>query len=57
MDVTSECKVEGIDDSGLRNNRGVIIIEGSVNLIVAREGVGRSEFSTWKDSPDDVKVL
>ena len=55
--MTSESKVEGIDDSGLRNDGGVIIIEGSVNLIVARESVGRSEFSTWEDFPDDVKVL
>ena len=55
--MTSESKVEGIDDSRFRNNRGIIVIEGSVNLIVTREGVGRSEFSTWEDFPDDVKVL
>ena len=55
--MTSESKVEGVDDSGHRNNRGIIIIEGSVNLIVTREGVGRSKFGTWEDFPDDVKVL
>ena len=55
--MSGEGKVEGVNYGGFRNNRGVIIIEGSVNLIIARESISRSEFSTREDLPDDVEVL
>ena len=55
--MTSESKVEGIDDSGLRNNRGVIIIKGSVDLVVTGECIGGGELGTRENFPDDVEVL
>ena len=55
--MSSKSKIEGVDYGRFGNNRGVIIVEGSVNLIIARESVGRSEFSTREDLPDDVEVL
>ena len=33
-------EVEGVNYGGFRNNRGVVIIEGSVDLVIVREGVG-----------------
>ena len=55
--MAGEGEVEGINYGGFRNNGGVIIVEGSVDLVIARESIGGSEFSARKDLPDDVKVL
>ena len=55
--MTGKSKIEGIDYGGFGNNGGVVIIEGSVDLIITRESVGRSESSTREDLPDDVEVL
>ena len=55
--MAGEGKIEGINYGWFRNNGGVIIVEGSVDLVIARESVGRSEFSARKDLPDNVKVL
>ena len=57
MDVAGKGEIEGIKDGGFRNNGCVIVVEGSVDLVIARESIGRSEFSARKDFPDDVKVL
>ena len=50
-------EIEGINDGGFGDDGGIVIVEGSVDLVVAREGVGGGEFSTWENLPDDVKVL
>ena len=55
--MTGKSKIEGVDDSGLGNNRGVTIIKGGVYLSIAGEGVGGSELSTREDFPGDVEVL
>ena len=55
--MAGKSKIEGVDDSGFGNNRGVTVVEGGVYLSVAGEGVGRSELSTREDFPDNVEVL
>ena len=57
LDVTGKSKIKSIDHGGFGNNRGVIIIGRSVNLIIAGESVSGSEFSTREDLPNDVEVL
>ena len=57
LDVAGEGEVEGINYGGIGNNRCIVIVEGSVHLVVAREGIGGGEFSTRKNLPDNVKVL
>ena len=55
--MVDEGEVEGINYGRIGNNRCIVIVEGSVHLIVAREGISRGEFSTRENLPDDVKVL
>ena len=55
--MAGEGEVEGINDGGFRDDRGVVIVKGSVDLVVVRESVGGSEFSTRENFPDDVEVL
>ena len=55
--MASEGEIEGINHGGFRNDGGIVIVEGSVNLVIAREGVGGGEFGTREDFPDDVEVL
>ena len=50
-------EIEGINDCGFGDDRGVVIVKGSVDLVVAREGVGGGEFGTRENLPDDVEVL
>ena len=57
LNVAGECKIEGINHGGFRDDGGVVIVEGSVDLVVAGEGIGGGEFGTRKNSPDDVEVL
>ena len=53
----SESKVKGVDDDRFRNDRGVNIIQGSINGVMAREGVSWDHFGIREDFPDDIKVL
>ena len=55
--MAGEGKVEGVDYGGCRDDRGVVIVKRSVDLVVARESVGGSEFSTRENFPNDVEVL
>ena len=55
--MTGKSKVKSVDYGRFGNDRGVVIIEGSVDLIIARESVSGSEFGTREDLPDDVKIL
>ena len=57
LNVAGEGEIEGVNYGGFGDNGGVIIVEGSVDLVIVRESVGRSKFSARKDFPDDVKVL
>ena len=50
-------EIEGVNDCGFGNDRGVVIIGGSIDEIIARKSVSRGEFSTGEDFPNDVKVL
>ena len=57
MDVTGKSEIESIDNCGFRDNSGIGIVGGGVDLVVAGKGVSRSEFGTWENLPNDVKVL
>ena len=55
--MAGEGEVEGVNYCGFGNNGGIVIVKGSVDLVIAREGVGGGEFSTREDFPDNVEVL
>ena len=57
LNVAGKGKIEGINDGRFRDDGGVVIVEGSVNLVVAGEGVGGGKFGTRENFPDDVEVL
>ena len=57
MDMSSEGEVESINYCGFGNDSGVVIIGGSIDLIIARESVSGSEFSTREDLPNNIKIL
>ena len=57
LNVAGECKIEGINNGGFGDDGGIVIVEGSVDLVVAGESVGGGEFSTRENLPDDVEVL
>ena len=50
-------KIEGVDYGRFGDDGGIIIVKGSVDLVVAGEGVGGGKFGTRKNFPDDVEVL
>ena len=50
-------KVEGVDHGRFRDNGCIIIVKGSIDLVVAGEGVGGGELGTRENLPDDVEVL
>ena len=55
--MAGEGEIEGINHGGFRNDGGIVIVEGSVDLTIAREGIGGGKFSTREDFPNDVEVL
>ena len=57
LDMTGKGKIEGVNDGGFRDDGGIIIVKGSIDLVVAGEGVGRGEFGAREHFPDDVEVL
>ena len=57
MDVTGEGEVQGANDRGFRDDSNVGIVRGGVDLVVARESISGSEFGTWENLPNDIKVL
>ena len=57
LNVAGEGEIEGVNHGGFGNNGGVVIVEGSVDLTIAREGIGGGKFSTREDFPNDVEVL
>ena len=50
-------KIESTNDGRFGDNGGIIIVKGSIDLVVAGEGVGGGEFGTGENFPDDVEVL
>ena len=57
LNMAGKGEIEGINDGGFGNDGGIVIVEGSVDLVVAREGVGGGKFGTGENFPDDVEVL
>ena len=55
--MSGEGKVEGVNYGGFRNDGGIVIVEGSVDLVIVREGVGGGKFGARENFPDDVEVL
>ena len=55
--MAGESKVQGVNYGGCRDDRGVVIVKRSVDLVIARESVGGGEFSARENLPDDVEVL
>ena len=57
LNVAGKGKIEGTNYGRLRDDGGIVIVEGSVDLVVAGEGIGGGEFGTGENFPDDVEVL
>ena len=57
LNVAGKGKIESTNYGRFRDNGGIVIVEGSVDLVVAGEGVGGGEFGTRENVPDDVEVL
>ena len=57
LNVAGECKIEGTNYGWVGDDRGIVIVEGSVDLVVAGEGIGGGKFSTRENFPDNVEVL
>ena len=55
--MAGECEIEGIDNRWFWNDGGVGIVRGGVDLVVMREGIGRSKFGSRKNFPNNIKVL
>ena len=55
--MTGEGEVQGANDRGFRDDSNVGIVRGGVDLVVARESISGSEFGTWENLPNDIKVL
>ena len=55
--MAGEGEIEGINYGGFRDDRDVVIVKRSVDLVVARESISGSEFSTRENFPDNVEVL
>ena len=51
-----EGEVEGINNDQVRDNRGVLVVEGGILGVFAREGVSRAHLSTRSDNPFNVEV-
>ena len=57
MDVSGEGEIEGVDNCRFRNDGGVVIIGGGINLSIVGKSVSRGEFCTREYLPDDIEVL
>ena len=55
--MTSEGKVECLDDYWVGNDGGVDIIGGGVDGVSTGEGISGGHFGTRKNLPEDIKVL
>ena len=55
--MSSKGEVESINHCRFGNDSSVVIIGGSIDLIIARERVSGSEFSTREDFPNNIEVL
>ena len=53
----SRSEVQGVDNHWFGNNRGVDIIQGSINEVVTRQGIRGGHLGTRKDFPNYIKVL
>ena len=52
-----EGEIQGADDRGLWDDSNVSIVRGGVDLVVVRESISGSEFGTWENLPNNIKVL
>ena len=57
LNVAGKGKIESTNYGRFRDNGGIIIVKGSVDLVVAGEGVGGGKFGTRENFSDDVEVL
>ena len=57
LDVTGKSKIKSIDNCGFWDNSGIGIFGGGVNLVIVGKGISGGEFGTWKNFPNDIKVL
>ena len=57
MDVAGKGEIKSVVDCRFWDNGGIGIVGGGVNLVVAGKGVGRGNFGTWENLPDNIKVL
>ena len=55
--MTGKGEIKSIDNHRFRDNSGVGIVGGGVDLIIAGKGVSRSEFGTRENFPDNIEVL
>ena len=55
--MTGEGEIKSIDDCRFWNDGGISIVGRGVDLVVAGKGIGRGEFGTQENFPNDIKVL
>ena len=57
MDMVGESEIESVDDCRIRDDGGISVVGGGVNLVVAGKSVGGSKFGARENFPDNIKVL
>ena len=55
--MAGESEIESIDDCRIRDNGGISIVGGGVNLVIAGKSVGGSKFGARENLPDNIEVL
>ena len=55
--MAGESEIESIDDCRIRDDGGISVVGGGVNLVVVGKSVGRSKFGTRENLPDNIEVL
>ena len=57
LDVAGQCEIKGVDNHRVRKDRSISVVCRGVEMILAKESVGRSHASARGDCPNDIKVL
>ena len=55
--MAGESEIKSIDDRRIRDDGGISVVGGGVNLVVAGKSVGGSKFGARENLPDNIKVL